>query len=147
MHVLLDISQLFFAARANKTTLNYAGMLRRIYGDAEDRRATGFTVYDPKNARQGSFLQMLRDLGVEVHVRPVGENPDFSLELAMLAGREPPGVGVTFVSGSAALHRSVPLLRGPVVVAFFPAQLDPVWAPDILARSVAFVDLRYHDLC
>jgi hypothetical protein len=141
MRVLLDLSQLFFAARANKVVLNYAELLRRLQGPDRASHVTGFTVTDPKNARQARFLEMLRDLDVEVVAHPVRDNPDFTLELAMLASRSTDPEGITYVSGDDLLQRTLPLLHFPVTIAFFPAQMAPSWTPLILSERVRFIDL------
>jgi hypothetical protein len=141
MRVLLDLSQLFFAARANKVVLNYAELLRRLQGPSRASHVTGFTVANPKNERQTRFIEMLRDLDVEVVAHPVRDSPDFTLELAMLAARSRDPEGLTYVSGDDLLQRTLPLLNIPVTIAFFPDQMAPSWTPLILSKRVRFLDL------
>lgn len=143
MRVLMDLSRLFLAARANRVVLNYAEILPRLAapfpGPATTPLFYGFTTSDPKNDRQTRFLLALTALGVQVHSQPYSPAPNFSIELALLANTA--GGGVTLVSDDPELVRLVPWLQGPIRIAWMTASLPVGWTPHILSGRVEFLDL------
>lgn len=143
MRVLMDLSRLFLAARANRVVLNYEEILPRLAAPFPGRAANpsfhGFTTADPKNDRQTRFLLTLTGMGVQVHAHPYSPAPNFSIELALLA-RTGEG-GVVLVSDDPELVRLLPWLHGPVRIAWMAAGLPVGWTPHILSGRVEFLDL------
>ena len=140
--MLLDISQTFLAARANKVVLNYAKLLSGLQGSCGPGKITGLTTFDPRNSKQTRFIEMLQDMGVEVLPYPAQRDPVFTIELAMLAAGSAASGEIVFVAGDSLLQRAIPLLKSPVTIAFFPSHMDSSWLPLFAAGKVRFVDLN-----
>ena len=145
--IIMDLSQLYFAIRNMGQTVNYRKMIEEILRGREARKVA-FTVFDPANEKQASFLDRLRKWGVDVRTFPSNTPSNFTPEMSVIAGSSPESE-IILVTGDDKMIRPFRLLEASgkkVELVFFSERLSGGWNPLILSGQVNFFDLSNPDV-
>ena len=128
-------------------TVNYRKMIEEILRGREAKKIA-FTVFDPTNEKQASFLGRLRKWGVDVKTFPSNTPSNFTPEMAAVAGGSSESE-IILVTGDDKMIRPVRILEESgkkVELVFFSERLSGGWNPLILSGQVNFFDLSNPDV-
>tara|TARA_B100000886_G_scaffold305501_1_gene237269 strand:- start:157 stop:624 length:468 start_codon:yes stop_codon:yes gene_type:complete len=144
MLICIDLSALYFAIRDLSVTINYELLLKQLRKDFGDSCSVhAFTIANSKNVSQSKFLAKLQQLGVNLHVYPQTQNPNFTAEICTWLALSPVKSAIV-ISNDQAFIRPFEILEGAgkdLTLSFFSEKLHGQWISRVIANSVKFYDL------